>query len=74
MSKSYDKNTEVLSTLVYESIDISFSELDSKKLLKLLGGKNVRLRLSGDQYYKEYSINDNYTNALIEIIKLYNDL
>ena len=72
--KSYDKKTEVVSTSVQESIDVSLSEPNIAKLLDLLKGENVRLRLYGEQYYKEYSLNKDYTNALIEIINMYKDL
>ena len=72
--KSYDKNTEVVSTNVQESIDVSFSEPNITNLLDLFKGENVRLRLYGEQYYKEYSLNEDYINALIEIIQLYKDL
>jgi len=69
--KSYDKNTDVGSGgHVYESIDIVLTDAEVSQLMKLLEAGNVKIRLSG-KYYKEYSLNEDYINALMEILRLY---
>jgi hypothetical protein len=67
--KSYEKNTDIGSGgHVYENIDIVLSADEVSKLIKLIGGNNVKIRLSG-KYYKEYSLDADYINALREILE-----
>ena len=72
--KSYNKDTDVLSGGdVYESASTILTDEEAQNLLNLLSSNNVKLRFSG-KYYDQYSLNENYVNALKEILAAYFEL
>jgi len=69
--KQYNKTTEVISGVeVREEIDKVLPVNKAKELLSLIGNNKgeIKLRLSGRKYYKEYILTEKQINGLIEII------
>ena len=77
MFESYNRDTQVISGGgVVESYDVALSSSRFSKLSDLLkdNSEPIRIKLSGKQYYKEYTLTSTQVLALNQMINKYRSL